>query len=79
MERQTVSREKLLEMLNGELKKDKDYYMCAYEDVTKLDGPDESGCNWKDALLKCSGMHAGTCKPTAFKLVEEMKKQYNVE
>jgi hypothetical protein len=51
MERQTVSREKLLEMLNGELKKDKDYYMCAYEDVTKLDGPDESGCNWKDALL----------------------------
>jgi hypothetical protein len=47
--------------------------------VTKLDAPDESGCNGKDALLKCSGMHAGTCKPTAFKLVEEMKKKYNLE
>ena len=79
MEREIVSKERLLEMLNGQLKKDKDYYMCSYEDVTKLDAPDEKGCNWKDALLSCSGMHAGTCKPTAFKLVEEMKKRFNVE
>jgi hypothetical protein len=79
MERQEIPKNKLLEILNGELKKDKDYYMCTYEDVTKLDPPDENGCNWKDALLKCSGMHAGTCKPTAFKLVEETKKLYNLE
>ena len=77
-EREVISKEELLRKLNEELSRHSEYYLCKYEDVTKLDAADETGANWKDALLVCSGMHAGTCKPTAFELVNEMRKKYNI-
>ncbi|MEJ2324990.1 MAG: hypothetical protein P8Y77_09435 [Nitrospirota bacterium] len=78
MERELVSIEELLSILNKELDKFPDYGECRYESVTKLDKSDETGCNWGEVILKCSGTHPGTCQPAAFKMVEEMKKKYNL-
>jgi hypothetical protein len=78
MERQTLNKAELLNILNAGLAKLPDYQECRYEDVTKLDQPDETGCNWKDAMLRCSGMHPGTCQPAGFKILEEARKKYNL-
>jgi hypothetical protein len=76
MERQLVSEEELISILNAGLSKYEDYKDCHFmEGVVKLDEPDDEGCNWATVYLR------GVCadRRYAYELVADAKKNFNIK
>jgi len=80
MERQVISKEKLISILNDELSKHEECAECKFETkVVKLKKIDEAGCNWSTLGLRCSGVSADVCSRTVQKIVYDARTKYNVE
>ena len=78
MERTIVSQEYLLSWMNAEIEKYDTCNDCHFTSVVLLKGPDERGCNWSGANLRCSGVPVEICQPVAQEVVEQAKGKFNV-
>jgi hypothetical protein len=76
MERQLISEEELISILNAGLFKYEDCKDCHFmEEVVKLVEPDAEGCNWSTVNLR------GECGDPryAYELVADAKKKFNMK
>ncbi len=78
MGRTVLSEEELILLLNGELSKHEECNDCHFIGIVKLRNYDEGGCNWSSVNLRCSGIPADICKPTADEIICEAKTKYNI-
>lgn len=80
MEREEVSRDELLKILNEELSKYEECEDCKFSRVVQLARPDSEGCNWSNRLyLRCSGRPSKLCEPFAQNVINEARKKYNLK
>ena len=76
MERQLVSEEELISILNAGLSKYEDYKDCHFrEGVIKLVEPDAQGCNWSSVTLR------GRCgnQRYVYELLADARKRFNIK
>jgi hypothetical protein len=79
MERQVISKEKLISILNEELSKHEECADCQFETrIVKLKKVDEAGCNWTTLGLKCSGLTVDACSRTVQQIVSDARNRYNI-
>lgn len=80
-ERELVSRERLVEIMNGELAKHGACEDCQIADhILPLQEPGETGCNWSDnVILRCSGRSITyACCRAVVGVVEAARRHYNL-
>ena len=75
MDKQKVTREKLLKILNDELSKYDDCIDCHFTAISQH-APDSEGRNWFEYTIGCSGRPTELCVPIAAKIVSEMRNKY---
>jgi hypothetical protein len=69
-----VSEDELKFFISGELSKDADCGNARAWTVTKLNEPDKDGCNWSRKVA----FMGNPCPLAAERIIEEMRKKYNV-
>lgn len=79
MERELVTEEELIAILNKELRKYEEYNDCQFESMLILKGYDPSGCNWSSTKVRCSGIPAEVCEPITSRIVADAMKKYNIK
>ena len=81
MERKIVSEEDLISILNGELSKFDECKGCQFHSVSKLQVSDKDACNWSssDVILRCGGVPAEICAKFTPKIIDAVRKKYNLE
>ncbi len=56
-----------------------DYKNCQFCGITKLQKPDERGCNWSPPMIRCSGIPGEVCEAAAAIVTKDFQARYNVE
>ncbi len=56
-----------------------DYKDCQFGGIMKLQKPDESGCNWSEPKIRCSGIPWAVCKAAAAIVTKDFKAKYNIK
>ena len=56
-----------------------DYKNCQFSGITKLQKPDESGCNWSEPKIRCSGIPGAVCKAAAAIVTKDFQARYNIK
>lgn len=81
MERELVSPNELVDILNSEFSKYPEYYpACCFRGTPyKLIDPDREGCNWDVPQVQCSGVSGKSCAHIVSKILTEAKKKYNIK
>lgn len=79
MARNLLTEEELVSRLNQELRKHGECDDCKFEHVRKLTGLDSEGCNWAEPNLRCSGVPADVCVPSAKQVIREARAIYNLK
>ncbi len=79
MERKLVSEEELINYLNYELSKYKEYKDCKFDKIEKLAEPDKMGSNWSRAEVWCSGVPAKITQEVAHRIISEAKERFNLK
>lgn len=77
MQREIVSDEKLLLILNDMLLAHTDCAGCRIDQINRH-RPDETGCNWSPGDLSCSG-DASLCLPVMGFVVAGAREKYNLK
>ena len=79
MNKQIVSVDELIAILNEELSKFDECEGCRYTNsVTRLRETDPNGCNWSSVTLQCSGVSSKPCKPISLEIIYKAKQKYNL-
>lgn len=79
MKRELVSAEYLQQWLTSELQKCEDCADCKFCGINALRGTDETGCNWSNSALSCSGTLAGVCAPHVQEILLVARSRYNLK
>ncbi|MHB9072885.1 MAG: hypothetical protein ACYC6G_05120 [Desulfobaccales bacterium] len=82
MKRDLVSSEDLLKWLNLQLTKelsDEESAVVRFYSITPLREEDEYGCNWSDAVLRCSGCSSEGYKPIAAQILAQARSKFNLK
>ncbi len=58
---------------------EKDYKDCQFSGITKLQKPDENGCNWSEPKIRCSGIPGAVCKAAAAIVTKDFQARYNIK
>ncbi len=56
-----------------------DYKDCQFSGITKLQKPDESGCNWSEPKIRCSGIPGAVCEAAAAIVTKNFQARYNIK
>ena len=56
-----------------------DYKNCQFGGITKLQKPDERGCNWSPPMIRCSGIPGAVCEAAAAIVTKDFQARYNIE
>jgi len=56
---------------------EEDYKDCRFGGITKLQKPDERGCNWRPPMIRCSGIPGAVCK--AATVTKNFQARYNIK
>ncbi len=56
-----------------------DYKNCQFGGITKLQKPDERGCNWSPPMIRCIGIPGAVCKAAAATVTKNFQATYNIE
>ncbi len=56
-----------------------DYKNCQFGGITKLQKPDERGCNWSPPMIRCSGIPGAVCEAAAAIVTKDFQATYNIE
>ena len=76
--RDTVAAEWLEAHLNSEILKFESCSACEITGIMQLGPPDDAGCNWAYATLRCSGEPAALCRAIAERVIDEAKTKFNL-
>lgn len=78
--RESVSRERLLAIMNEELAKHDLCEDCRFQGpIYQLQEIDETECNWpRDITLRCSGRSTEPCEEVASRIVADARRRYNL-
>jgi hypothetical protein len=79
MQRTLVSPDELRDLLNAELRKYEECAACQFRGIMRLQGTDETGCNWSEPMLRSSGQPYQVCLPTAQKVIAAAREKYNLK
>jgi hypothetical protein len=79
MEREELSEEELLILLNRELSKHNDMNQVVFSSIERLAEPDRTGCNWSMARVKSGRVPHHVVAPVTGQIVSEARKKYNVK
>ena len=79
MSRTVVSKKALIEWMNSRLQQYDECKDCRFTSVLWLADKDEDGCNWSPSNLRCSGVPADVCKPTANHVAAQARELFNLE
>jgi hypothetical protein len=79
MERELVSEEELISILNSKLSEYDECKECSFEGILKLAEEDKDGCNWSNANVRCSGVAMEICLQFAERISFEAKQKYNIK
>ena len=58
---------------------EEDYKDCRFGGITKLQKPDERGCNWRPPMIRCSGIPGAVCKAAAATATKNFQARYNIK
>jgi hypothetical protein len=79
MARTVVSEEALIGWMNSKLRQHEECKDCRFTSVMRLVDKDEDGCNWSSHILRCSGVPAEVCRPTANHIAGQARELFNLE
>ena len=78
MSRQTVIDSELVEIINSELSKHEECKNCRISGIMSAE-EDETGCNWSEPVIRCSGTPAEVCLPIASDIINRARKEFNLK
>ena len=78
MPRQSVTEAELVELINTELSKHEDCNGCTISAIVESE-EDETGCNWSEPIINCSGVPAEVCRDTANIVISKIREDFNIE
>lgn len=78
MSRQLVSEKELRAWLDTHIQKQEECADCHFGGIMALRGTDDSGCNWSEPVLTCSGQRTDICVPIARRVLAEAREQFNL-
>ena len=78
MPRTVVSEQELRQWLDAQIHKHEECVDCHFGGIMRLRGTDDTGCNWSDPVLTCSGQPVNICVPIAAKVLAEARQQFNL-
>ncbi len=55
------------------------YKDCQFSGITKLQKPDERGCNWSPPMIRCIGIPGAVCKAAAATVTKNFQARYNIK
>lgn len=76
MQRTLIGAGALRAWLNTELKMLDKCANCEFDEIMLIQSVDDSGCNWSDPWLRCSGQPAAICGPLAQKVVADARARF---
>ncbi len=79
MSRKLVTESELVAYLNQELLKYDVCTNCRFEHIQRTLDFDSEGCNWSSPSLRCSGVPASVCRPTAEQVAHSARKIFNLK
>ncbi len=80
MTRAVVDRTELQRIMTAKLQAmEDDYKNCQFGGITKLQKPDERGCNWSPPMIRCSGIPGAVCKAAAAIVTKNFQARYNIK
>ena len=80
MTRAVVDSAELQRIMTAELQAmEEDYKDCQFGGITKLQKPDERGCNWSPPMIRCSGIPGAVCEADAAIVTKDFQAKYNIE
>jgi len=79
MDRTEVTKQELVEIINGELKKHETCEECRVNGIMSLTEADPEGCNWREPIVTCSGTPGEICRPTAVRVISKLRAEYNLK
>jgi len=79
MSREVVPEETLIEWMNSRLQQHEECKDCRITSVLRLVDKDEDGCNWSSPNLRCSGVPADVCSPTASHVAAQARELFNLK
>jgi hypothetical protein len=78
MPRKLVTDSELVEIINSALSQQEECDGCRVKGLMKSE-EDETGCNWSDPYLNCSGTPAEVCLPVANHVIGKIRQEYNLK
>ena len=78
MPRTVVSEQDLRNWLDTQIKKHEECADCHFGGIIRLRGSDDTGCNWSEPVLTCSGQPAKICVPIAAQVLAEARQKFNL-
>lgn len=79
MERKIITETELIKWMNNELHKEEGFKDCKFTSVLRLADKDESGCNWSDPKIRCSGIPADVCQERVAQIASDARELFNIE
>lgn len=79
MSRQLVSEKELRAWLDTGIQKQEECADCLFGVIMALRGTDDTGCNWSEPVLACSGQPTDICLPIARRVIAEARAQFNLK
>lgn len=77
MPRTPVTASELVQVLNTRLAQTPGLTRCHVEEIDRLKGLDETGCNWSENV-NCSGLETDEARGDLLQVIEEMRGRYNL-
>ena len=78
MARTVVSENELRKWLDAQIQKHEECAGCHFGGIMRLRRTDDTGCNWSDPVLTCSGQPARICVPIAAQVLAEARQKFNL-
>jgi hypothetical protein len=78
MAREIVSEQQFRGWMNAQMQRHEECSDCHFGRIMKLQGTDETGCNWSEPVLGCSGQPTGVCLPIAQQVLAQGRAKFNL-
>jgi hypothetical protein len=79
MARQELTEQALLNNLNQQLSAHDTCSDCRFTSIGRIRDTDESGCNWSQANLQCSGQPVAVCRQAADHVISTARAIFNLK
>lgn len=78
MDREIVTEERLVELINERLASTEAASDCRFSGVYRLRELDANGCNWSQGVFNSGGIPPEVCSPVVNSVIRSMREIYNI-